>query len=150
VRTKELDGVAIEQDEGAPQGGPLSLLMANVLLDEVDKELERRGHALVGYADDLNVYSDPTLGRAGDDLAAQAARNRTVAQPQTWSFTSRREHKRFGEAIFPDKSIFGKSDAQKTTLWWIVTLTFERPCVRIMIRGRDIADVIEAGVWRIP
>jgi hypothetical protein len=119
-----------------------------VLLDEVDKELERRGHAFVRYADDLNVYSDPTLGRAG---AAQAARNRKVAQPQTSSFTSRREHKRFGEAIFLDKSIFGKSDAQKTTLWWIVTLTFERPCVRIVIRGsRDVADVTKAGVWRIP
>jgi RNA-directed DNA polymerase len=70
VRTKELDGVAIEQDEGTPQGGPHSLLIANVLLDEVHKELERRGHAFVRYADDLNVYSDPTLERAGDDLAA--------------------------------------------------------------------------------
>jgi RNA-directed DNA polymerase len=50
------DGVVIERDEGTPQGGPLSPLLANVLLDEVDKELERRGHAFVRYADDLNVY----------------------------------------------------------------------------------------------
>ena len=49
-------GVVIERDEGTPQGGPLSPLLANVLLDEVDKELERRGHAFVRYADDLNVY----------------------------------------------------------------------------------------------
>jgi RNA-directed DNA polymerase len=49
-------GVAIEREEGTPQGGPLSPLLANVLLDEVDKELERRGHAFVRYADDLNVY----------------------------------------------------------------------------------------------
>jgi RNA-directed DNA polymerase len=41
---------------GAPQGGPLSPLLANVLLDEVDRELERRGHCFVRYADDANVY----------------------------------------------------------------------------------------------
>jgi retron-type reverse transcriptase len=50
------DGVAIERHEGTPQGGPLSPLLANVLLDEVDKELEKRGHAFVRYADDCNVY----------------------------------------------------------------------------------------------
>lgn len=49
-------GVVIERHEGTPQGGPLSPLLANVLLDEVDKELERRGHAFVRYADDCNVY----------------------------------------------------------------------------------------------
>jgi len=50
------DGVAMERHEGTPQGGPLSPLLANVLLDEVDKELEERGHAFVRYADDCNVY----------------------------------------------------------------------------------------------
>ena len=50
--------------EGTPQGGPLSPLLANVLLDEVDKELERRGHAFVRYADDCNVYVRSK--RAGD------------------------------------------------------------------------------------
>jgi group II intron reverse transcriptase/maturase len=49
-------GVAMERYEGTPQGGPLSPLLANVLLDEVDKELEKRGHAFVRYADDCNVY----------------------------------------------------------------------------------------------
>jgi RNA-directed DNA polymerase len=49
-------GVVVERHEGTPQGGPLSPLLANVLLDEVDKELERRGHAFVRYADDLRVY----------------------------------------------------------------------------------------------
>ncbi|MFA6433910.1 MAG: group II intron reverse transcriptase/maturase [Elusimicrobiales bacterium] len=49
-------GVVVERWEGTPQGGPLSPLLANVLLDEVDKELERRGHAFVRYADDGNVY----------------------------------------------------------------------------------------------
>lgn len=49
-------GVVVERHEGTPQGGPLSPLLANVLLDEVDRELERRGHAFVRYADDCNVY----------------------------------------------------------------------------------------------
>lgn len=50
------DGVVMERHEGTPQGGPLSPLLANVLLDEVDQELERRGHAFVRYADDLRVF----------------------------------------------------------------------------------------------
>jgi RNA-directed DNA polymerase len=50
------NGVVIERHEGTPQGGPLSPLLANVLLDDVDKELEKRGHAFVRYADDLNIY----------------------------------------------------------------------------------------------
>jgi len=45
-----------QRSEGTPQGGPLSPLLANVLLDEVDRELERRGHRFVRYADDCNVY----------------------------------------------------------------------------------------------
>lgn len=49
-------GVLMERSEGTPQGGPLSPLLANILLDEVDKELERRGHCFVRYADDANVY----------------------------------------------------------------------------------------------
>ena len=51
-----LAGVVVERHEGTPQGGPLSPLLANVLLDEVDKELEKRGHAFIRYADDCNVY----------------------------------------------------------------------------------------------
>ena len=50
------NGVVLERYQGTPQGGPLSPLLANVLLDEVDKELERRGHCFVRYADDCNVY----------------------------------------------------------------------------------------------
>jgi RNA-directed DNA polymerase len=49
-------GVVQSRDEGTPQGGPLSPLLANVMLDEVDKELERRGHRFARYADDANVY----------------------------------------------------------------------------------------------
>ncbi len=50
------DGVVQQRQQGTPQGGPLSPLLANLLLDEVDKELERRGHCFARYADDCNVY----------------------------------------------------------------------------------------------
>ena len=51
-----VDGAVVDRHEGMPQGGPLSPLLANVLLDEVDQELEKRGHTFVRYADDLRVY----------------------------------------------------------------------------------------------
>jgi hypothetical protein len=51
-----VSGVVVDRHEGTPQGGPLSPLLANVLLDVVDKQLERRGHRFVRYADDCNVY----------------------------------------------------------------------------------------------
>ena len=51
-----VNGVVVERYQGTPQGGPLSPLLANVYLDEIDKELERRGHTFVRYADDLRVY----------------------------------------------------------------------------------------------
>ncbi|HET8538369.1 MAG TPA: group II intron reverse transcriptase/maturase [Anaeromyxobacter sp.] len=59
------NGVVVERHEGTPQGGPLSPLLANVLLDEVYKELEKRGLSFVRYADDLNVYVRSK--RAGED-----------------------------------------------------------------------------------
>jgi group II intron reverse transcriptase/maturase len=62
------NGVVTERYEGTPQGGPLSPLLANVLLDEVDRELERRGHRFVRYADDCNVYVRSQ--RAGERVLA--------------------------------------------------------------------------------
>ena len=66
------DGVVIERHEGTPQGGPLSPLLANVLLDEVDRDLERTGHAFVRYADDCNVYVRSQ--RAGERVMARLAK----------------------------------------------------------------------------
>lgn len=62
------DGVVQQRYQGTPQGGPLSPLLANVLLDEVDKELERRGHCFARYADDCNVYVRSR--RAGERVMA--------------------------------------------------------------------------------
>lgn len=50
------EGVCVRRDEGTPQGGPLSPLLANLLLDDLDKELERRGHRFCRYADDCTIY----------------------------------------------------------------------------------------------
>jgi group II intron reverse transcriptase/maturase len=50
------DGVVVSTDEGVPQGGPLSPLLSNIVLDELDWELDERGHRFVRYADDCNIY----------------------------------------------------------------------------------------------
>lgn len=67
-----LNGVVMEREEGTPQGGPLSPLLANVLLDELDKELERRGHRFCRYADDCNIYVRSL--RAGERVMATVTR----------------------------------------------------------------------------
>jgi RNA-directed DNA polymerase len=59
-----VNGVVMETEEGTPQGGPLSPLLSNILLDDLDKELEKRGHRFVRYADDCNIYVKTQ--RAGD------------------------------------------------------------------------------------
>jgi RNA-directed DNA polymerase len=62
-----MDGGVVQQRmQGTPQGGPLSPLLANVLLDEVDKELGAQGHCFARYADDCNVYVRSAGWRAGD------------------------------------------------------------------------------------
>jgi RNA-directed DNA polymerase len=66
------DGVVVATEEGAPQGGPLSPLLSNIVLDELDRELERRGHHFVRYADDANVYVKSE--RAGQRVMASIVR----------------------------------------------------------------------------
>jgi RNA-directed DNA polymerase len=62
------DGVCVARYEGTPQGGPLSPLLANLLLDDLDRELSRRGHTFCRYADDCNIY-----------VSSQAAGERVLA-----------------------------------------------------------------------
>ena len=88
------DGVVQQRYQGTPQGGPLSPLLANVLLDEVDKELERRGHCFARYADDCNVYVRSR--RAGE--RGMALLRRLYA----------RLHLRLNEAKSAVASVFGR------------------------------------------
>jgi RNA-directed DNA polymerase len=66
------EGVVSQRSQGTPQGGPLSPLLSNVLLDELDKELERRGHRFARYADDCNIYVQSR--RAGERVLASIER----------------------------------------------------------------------------
>jgi group II intron reverse transcriptase/maturase len=67
------NGVAVRSEEGTPQGGPLSPILANVYLDALDQELERRGHAFCRYADDANIY-----------VGSQAAAERVLESIREW------------------------------------------------------------------
>jgi RNA-directed DNA polymerase len=66
------NGVCVERHKGTPQGGPLSPLLANLLLDDLDKELERRRHRFCRYADDCNIYV--RTEKAGERVMASVAR----------------------------------------------------------------------------
>jgi group II intron reverse transcriptase/maturase len=57
-----IGGVVSPTPKGTPQGGPLSPLLSNILLDDLDKELERRGHSFCRYADDSNIYVNSRVG----------------------------------------------------------------------------------------
>ena len=102
-----INGVVYDTDEGTPQGGPLSPLLSNIVLDELDKELEKRGHKFVRYADDCNIYVKTK--RAGERVMASVKtfiektlrlkvneKKSAVARPWQrkflgFSFTSRKE-----------------------------------------------------------
>lgn len=103
-------GLVSPVDEGTPQGGPLSPLLSNIVLDELDQELERRGHRFVRYADDCNIYVRSQ--RAGERVMKSVSQLITkklklkvneqksaVARPSkrkflSFSFTWQREPKR--------------------------------------------------------
>jgi group II intron reverse transcriptase/maturase len=68
-----VEGLVEASEEGTPQGGPLSPMLANIYLDELDQELERRGHRFCRYADDCNIY-----------VGSQAAAERTLVSIQGW------------------------------------------------------------------
>ena len=68
-----MGGVVTASEEGTPQGGPLSPMLANIYLDGLDKELDERGHSYCRYADDRNIY-----------VGSQAAAERTLTSIRDW------------------------------------------------------------------
>lgn len=89
-------GLVSPRTEGTPQGGPLSPLLSNILLDDLDRELERRGHRFVRYADDCNVY-----------VQSKAAGERVLASLERWLW------KRLRLKVNRDKSAVGRPSERK-------------------------------------
>jgi RNA-directed DNA polymerase len=91
------DGLVLPVDEGTPQGGPLSPLLSNLLLDDLDKELTRRGHRFCRYADDCNIYVRSQ--RAGERVMASVSRFLTtklrLKVNETKSAVARPEERKF-------------------------------------------------------
>lgn len=113
------DGVRVATEEGVPQGGPLSPLLSNIVLSELDEELARREHRFVRYADDCNIYVRSE--RAGKRVMASIERfierrlrlkvNReksAVARPETRHFLGYRLHPQTGgkvEILLSERSV---------------------------------------------
>jgi RNA-directed DNA polymerase len=112
------DGVVLDRFEGTPQGGPLSPLLANVLLDEVDKELEQRGHKFVRYADDCNVY-----------VRSERAGKRVLE-------VLRRSYERLRLRINEKKSAVGLVH-ERSFLGFTIEAPFQRARVRIAPKSMD-------------
>src|SRR4051794_759890 len=91
------DGLVVPVDEGTPQGGPLSPLLSNLVLDDLDRELTRRGHRFCRYADDCNIYVRSR--RAGERVLASVSRFLTtklrLKVNETKSAVARPEERKF-------------------------------------------------------
>jgi group II intron reverse transcriptase/maturase len=136
------DGQIQKRSAGTPQGGPLSPLLANVLLDDVDKELERRGHCFVRYADDANIYVRSQ--RAGERVMALLRRlygNLRLTVNETKSaVTSAYDRKFLGYSFW--------LDAEGRTMRQVAdkALATFKVRVRELTRrsgGRSISDVVD-------
>lgn len=135
-------GVVAERLEGTPQGGPLSPLLANVLLDEVDRELERRGHRFARYADDCNVYVRSR--KAGERVMALLRRRydklRLKINESKSAVTGAFGRKFLGFELYKT----GK-DEVKRAVSWKAQETFKQKIRQLTRRsgGRSIEQVIE-------
>lgn len=134
-------GIVSQRQEGTPQGGPLSPLLSNILLDEFDRELERRGHRFVRYADDANIYVRSC--RAGERVL------NSIEQflNQRLKLTLNREKSRVARSWRCDYLGYGMSWHEQPRLR-VATMSLDRLRDRLRellrgARGRKMADVIE-------
>jgi group II intron reverse transcriptase/maturase len=139
------EGVVGERHQGTPQGGPLSPLLANILLDEVDKELEKRGHAFVRYADDCNVFvrSKRSGERVMELLRRLYGRLRLVVNEEKSAVAPCWERPFLGYSMYQGKTSIGFYPAAKS-------VERLKVAVRSMTRrivGRSMKDVVE---WLAP
>ena len=134
-------GIVSQRQEGTPQGGPLSPLLSNILLDELDRELERRGHRFVRYADDANIYVRSP--RAGERVMNSVERFLN----QHLQLTLNRGKSRVAGSWICNYLGYGMSWHQQPRLR-IATLSLRRLRDRLKellrgARGRKMAYVIE-------
>lgn len=134
-------GVVSRRQEGTPQGGPLSPLLSNILLNELDRKLERRGHRFVRYADDANIYVRSR--RAGERVLAGVER----FLGQRLKLTLNREKSRVVRPWVCDYLGYGMSRHRQPRLK-VATLSLGRLRDRLRAllrgaRGHKMADVID-------
>jgi RNA-directed DNA polymerase len=134
-------GIVSQRREGTPQGGPLSPLLSNILLNEFDRELERRGHRFVRYADDANIYVRSR--RAGERVIAGVERFLSLRL----KLTLNREKSRVAGSWVCDYLGYGMSWHQQPRLR-VATISLGRLRDRLTdllrgARGHKMANVIE-------
>lgn len=134
-------GIASRRQEGTPQGGPLSPLLSNILLNELDCELERRGHRFVRYADDANIYVRSR--RAGERVLARVEHFLN----QRLKLTLNRDKSRVARPWSCDYLGYGMSSHKHPKLKVaLMSLSRLRDRLRKLLRGargHKMADVIE-------
>lgn len=133
-------GIVSQRQEGTPQGGPLSPLLSNILLNELDRELERRDHRFVRYADDANIYVRSQ--RAGERVMASVERFLN----QRLKLTLNRQKSRVAGSWMCDYLGYGMSWHQQPRLR-VATLSLRRLRDRLRellhgARGRKMTSVI--------
>ena len=135
-------GVVSERYEGTPQGGPLAPLLANVLLDEVDRELEKRGHRFVRYADDCNVYvrSQRAGERMLEGMRRLYVRLRLKVNEAKTAVAQATGRKFLGYALWRSAG-----DRIKCAVSWKAQATFKQRIRELTRRsgGRSLSEVVE-------
>ena len=160
------DGVVVSTDEGVPQGGPLSPLLSNIVLDELDSELQRRGHRFVRYADDCNIYVRSE--RAGQRVMASVvsfierrlrlqvnASKSAVARPEERHFVGfrlRREPLDGEVEVLLSKRSKGRIDGrirELTPRWWGQSLGSCIEAINVYVIGwLSFFGICTAGIER--
>ena len=136
------DGVVQPRTQGTPQGGPLSPLLSNILLTDFDRELERRGHAFVRYADDSNVY---LASRTAAEHAFEAMRSYLERELRLQINPEKSAVARANERDFLGYGLFGRQRARlKVAAASIQRLRGGVKDVLRENRGVSVATVIEA------
>ena len=134
-------GVVSPRTEGTPQGGPLSPLLSNILLDDLDKELEKRGHAFCRYADDCNIYVQSK--RAGQRVLSSLTRFLTDRLKLKVNAEKSAVARPWGRKFLGYSMTFHQQPRLKVAPAVVDSLKGKLRATFRMARGRNIRRVIE-------